>query len=181
MINPFAMKPSLVRFGVAMESPLLKDLDDLVEIRGVTRSEVLRDLVRAEVARAKIKEGAPCVASLTLVYDHHVRDLTERLTAMQHELGDAVRSTLHIHLDHDNCLEIIVLSGPGDRIRKAAERLLATRGVKQGGIEMIALPSIADSSEEAGPVHTHDGVPHRHPRSLAHKTKHSHSHEPTSK
>jgi CopG family nickel-responsive transcriptional regulator len=132
------MKDSLVRFGVAMEEPLLADLDALVAARGVTRSEVLRDLVRAEVSRANVGRGVPAVAALTLVYDHHVRDLSEKLTAMQHDLGDRVRSTLHVHLDHDNCLEVIVLSGRSDELQKVADRLLATRGVKQGGIEIIA-------------------------------------------
>src|SRR5947209_3010679 len=108
------MKDSLVRFGVAMEEPLLADLDALVAARGVTRSEVLRDLVRAEVSRSNVGRGVPAVAALTLVYDHHVRDLSEKLTAMQHDLGDRVRSTLHVHLDHDNCLEVIVLNGRSD-------------------------------------------------------------------
>ena len=152
-------KSPLVRFGVAMEANLLEDFDKIVEVRGVTRSEVLRDLVRAEVTRSRVREGAQCVASLTLVYDHHVRDLTERLTEMQHSLGEAVRSTLHIHLDSAHCLEVIILSGPADRIRRAAERLLATRGVKQGGIELIALPSLA---QPPGEVHEHGGIPHRH-------------------
>src|SRR5262249_40871430 len=69
--------PDLVRFGVAMERPLLEDFDALVTLRGVTRSELLRDLVRAEVSRTRVTQGVPAVASLTLVYDHHVRDLTE--------------------------------------------------------------------------------------------------------
>ena len=79
---------SLVRFGVAMEAPLLRAFDALVKQRGSTRSEVLRDLVRAEVTRAQVAAGAPAVAALTVVYDHHVRDLTERLTELQHALGD---------------------------------------------------------------------------------------------
>jgi CopG family nickel-responsive transcriptional regulator len=178
-------KSPLVRFGVAMEGALLEDFDRIVEARGVTRSEVLRDLVRAEITRSRVREGAQCVASLTLVYDHHVRDLTERLTEMQHALGDAVRSTLLIHLDETHCLEVIVLSGPADRIRRAAERLLATRGVKQGGIELIALPSLA---QPAGEVHEHGGVPHRHAASHeapaakktarpAKKRAHTHGHD----
>jgi CopG family nickel-responsive transcriptional regulator len=84
----------LLRFGVSMARPLLADLDVLVKARGVGRSEVLRDLVRAEVARKSIERGEPAFASLTLVYDHHVRDLTNRLTDLQHELGDQVRSTM---------------------------------------------------------------------------------------
>jgi len=133
------MKDALVRFGVAMEGSLLEELDRLVDERGGTRSELLRDLVRAEVGRARVKAGATAVAALTLVYDHHVRDLTERLTEFQHDLGDKVNSTLHVHLDHDHCLEVIVMKGPGDELKRAGEKLLATRGVKQGGMEMIAV------------------------------------------
>lgn len=133
------MADSLVRFGVAMERDLLHELDHLVEERGSTRSELLRDLVRAEVTKARVASGANAVAALTIVYDHHVRDLTEKLTEFQHALGEKVNSTLHIHLDHDHCLEVIVMRGPSVEIERAAGKLLATRGVKHGGIEIIAL------------------------------------------
>lgn len=132
------MKSELMRFGVAMEEDLLTDFDRIVEDRGVTRSELLRDLVRAEVVRARVAKGAPAVATLTLVYDHHVRELTEKLTEFQHRLGDGVRSTLHIHLDENRCLEVIVLHGRSDELKRVADRLLATRGVTHGGIEIIA-------------------------------------------
>ena len=111
------MKDALTRFGVAMEGSLLADLDALVEARGVTRSEVLRDLVRAEVSKSNVGRGVPAVAALTLVYDHHVRDLSEKLNDIQHDLGDRVRSTLHVHLDHDYCLEVIVLRGRSDELK----------------------------------------------------------------
>jgi|GEM_PF-123016 len=133
------MRDSLVRFGVAMEGSLLEEFDALVEDRGGTRSELLRDLVRAEVTRARVSSGANAVATLTLVYDHHVRDLTERLTEFQHALGEKVNSTLHVHLDHDHCLEVIVMRGPSDELKRASGKLLATRGVKHGGVEMIAI------------------------------------------
>jgi len=100
-----------VRFGVAMEASLLEEFDRVVESRGGTRSKALRDLARAAVIRSQVRRGADAVAALTLVYDHHVRDLTERLTELQHELGDRVRSTVHVHLDHDHCLEVIVMRG----------------------------------------------------------------------
>jgi CopG family nickel-responsive transcriptional regulator len=145
------MKTDLVRFGVAMDRPLLDHLDVIVGERGVTRSELLRDLVRAEVVRAQVRRGVPAYATLTLVYDHHVRDLTEKLTLVQHELGDRVRSTLHVHLDHDRCLEVIVLRGRSDELQRIAERLLATRGVKHGGIEIVT-----DASNGApNPPHPH--------------------------
>ncbi|MBS2012846.1 MAG: nickel-responsive transcriptional regulator NikR [Deltaproteobacteria bacterium] len=162
------MKETLVRFGVAMEAPLLEALDALVEERGGTRSELLRDLARAEVTRAKVLERVEAVATLTLVYDHHVRDLTERLTEFQHALGEKVRSTLHIHLDHDNCLEVIVMKGLSDELKRAADKLLATRGVKHGGIEIIAQ---APSS-----THVHDGGAHEHAHGHAHSHHHGHGH-----
>ncbi len=127
----------LVRFGVAMERDLLEDLDRLVSARGSTRSEVLRDLVRAEVGREKSRTSADAVASLTIVYDHHVRDLTEKLTELQHEMGAAVRSSMHVHLSDDYCMEVIVMHGHADELRTAADRILATRGVKRGGLELI--------------------------------------------
>lgn len=127
----------LVRFGVAMESDLLEDLDRIVTSRGSTRSEILRDLVRAEVAREKEGTSSDAVAALTVVYDHHVRDLTHKLTELQHRLKGQVRATLHVHLSADYCLEIIVMHGRADELRRTAKQVLATRGVKRGGIEVI--------------------------------------------
>jgi CopG family transcriptional regulator, nickel-responsive regulator len=154
------MKTDLVRFGVAMDKPLLDHLDVLVSDRGVTRSELLRDLVRAEVVRAQVQRGVPAHAALTLVYDHHVRDLTEKLTEVQHELGDRVRSTLHVHLDHDRCLEVIVLRGRSDELQRIAERLLATRGVKHGGIEIVTNVSEGEGERSAAHAHAH-AHPHK--------------------
>lgn len=175
------MKDTLVRFGVAMEGNLLEELDALVEERGSTRSEMLRDLVRAEVAKSRAKAGANAVASLTLVYDHHVRDLTERLTAFQHSLGDKVNSALHVHLDHDLCLEVIVLKGPADQLRDAGNKLLAVRGVKHGGMEVIALDAAKKKGAHAH-AHTHDGVTHVHthdhdPADHDHDHDHDHPHD----
>jgi len=122
------MKVPLARFGVAMEEPLLGELDLLVESRQTTRSKLLGDLARAEVMRSKLAPDSPGVMTVTLVYDHHVRELSEKLTAMQHALGDKVRSTLHVHLTHHYCLEVIVLEGRARELKLAAEQLLATRG-----------------------------------------------------
>ncbi|MCL2725392.1 MAG: nickel-responsive transcriptional regulator NikR [Polyangiaceae bacterium] len=142
----------LVRFGVAMEASLLRAFDALVKRRDSTRSEVLRDLVRAEVTRSEVAHGVPAIAALTVVYDHHVRDLTERLNELQHTLGEQVRATLHVHLDQDNCLEVTILHGPSGELRLLGERILATRGVKHGGIEVIALP---DGEHEHPHEHAH--------------------------
>lgn len=136
------MPADLIRFGVAMDADLLARFDEHVERRGyATRSEALRDLVRAELASAHVAKGGAVAATLTVVYDHHVRELTERLTEMQHDLGEHVISTLHVHLDHDHCLEVIVLRGPAPLIQAAADRILATKGVEHGKLVLTALPS----------------------------------------
>lgn len=137
---------SLTRFGVALESDLLGELDALVTQRGCTRSELLRDLARAEVGRAKVAKGVNAVATLTIVYDHHVRDLSEKLTELQHDLGEQVRATLHVHLSHDLCLEVIVMRGRSEQLHDTANKILATRGVKHGGVELI--PDVADTAHK---------------------------------
>lgn len=147
------MSDPLVRFGVAMESSLLAEFDALVEARGGTRSEALRDLARAAVTRAKVAKGVDAVATLTLIYDHHVRDLTEKLTEVQHELGEGVRSTLHVHLDHDKCLEIVVMHGRSDVLQAQADRILAMKGVLHGALELFAHRSRPSHS------HTHGAAP----------------------
>jgi CopG family transcriptional regulator, nickel-responsive regulator len=131
------MKAPLARFGVAMSAPLLAALDGLVKSRKATRSKVLGDLVRAELMRATQAPDSPAVVTLTLVYDHHTRELTEKLNAMQHELGEKVRATMHVHLSHDDCLEVIVMQGRARELMLAAERLVATRGVKHGGVDLV--------------------------------------------
>ena len=134
------MAAELVRFGVAMDSDLLARFDHRIETKGyANRSEALRDLVRADLVDAHLELGRDCIGTLTLVYDHHVRELTERLTDMQHDLGEHVISTLHVHLDHDHCLEVIVLKGPSALIQTAANRLLAAKGVEHGRLVATAL------------------------------------------
>ena len=154
------MKDPLVRFGVAIERSLLRDLDAEARKRRCTRSELLRDLARAEVGRAKAASGVEAVATLTLVYDHHVRDLSEKLTELQHSLGDDVRAAMHVHLSHDLCLEVVVMRGRSDRLAELADQILAIRGVKRGGIEIIP----AGAGGDQGQPHAHGRPhPHRHP------------------
>jgi CopG family nickel-responsive transcriptional regulator len=147
------MTNEIARFGVAMDQTLLEHFDIIVADRGVTRSGLLRDLVRAEIVRSQVARGAPAVATLTLVYDHHVRELTEKLTQFQHQLGDRVRSTLHIHLDERRCLEVIVMQGRSDDLERVADKILATRGVTHGGIEIIA--EMPTEGGGRAPMHGH--------------------------
>jgi CopG family nickel-responsive transcriptional regulator len=139
---------ALTRFGVAMESSLLAQLDELVDERQSSRSELLRDLARAEIIRALATRRVSAFASVTIVYKHHIRELSERITSVQHELGEQVRSTMHVHLDHERCLEVIVMRGRADKLQKIAEKLFATRGVLQGSIEIVADTSEPPSAHE---------------------------------
>jgi CopG family nickel-responsive transcriptional regulator len=150
-------KDKLVRFGVAMEKSLLTAFDRLVVTRGSTRSEAFRDLARAWVSRSQSGSHAPAVAALTLVYQHHVRDLSHTLTEMQHELGEKVRSAMHVHLTHELCLEVVILEGHADELQSAADRILGTRGVTHGAIEIFAMaqPAAADHGNHAD--HPHAG------------------------
>lgn len=140
------MKQELVRFGIAMEPNLLEQIDALAQGRGCTRSELLRDLARAEVVRAEVQSEVPAIAAVTLVYNHHVRELSERLTTLQHDLGDCVVSTMHVHLDHEHCLEMIAMRGPSGALSAAAEKMRATRGVTHGGIELVAESALSMSA-----------------------------------
>jgi CopG family nickel-responsive transcriptional regulator len=125
-----------------MERPLLEKFDQLVEERGyANRSEALRDLVRRELDQDAWRRGQQTVATITLVYDHHVRELTERLTEIQHDSGSLILSTLHVHLDHHHCLEVIAAKGPARVLKTLAERLLGTKGVVSGDVVAAALPA----------------------------------------
>jgi CopG family nickel-responsive transcriptional regulator len=150
-----ATKDPLVRFGVAIEGSLLKEVDALTRERGCTRSELFRDLSRAAVGRAKVRKGVEAVCTLTLVYDHHVRDLSEKLTELQHRMGEGVRAALHVHLSHDLCLEVVVMRGRSDELQAIADRMLAMRGVKQGGIEIIAGAGDGAHAHPNGHAHAH--------------------------
>ena len=130
----------LVRFGVSMEAPLLASLDAVARRRGyANRSEAIRDLVRAEQVRESWEsEKGPVVGTLTLVYDHHVRELSERLVALQHDHEDVVHSTMHVHLSHRMCLEVIVLRGKAREVQHLADRLIAAKGVRHGRLVATA-------------------------------------------
>lgn len=125
---------TLSRIGVAIESDLLEKFDQLIAHKGYTnRSEAFRDLIRDElVQKSWEKPDSLVVGTVTLVYDHHVRMLSEKLTDIQHESFHHVLSTLHVHLDHDNCLEVLVLKGKASVVRRMADALISTKGVKHG-------------------------------------------------
>ena len=170
-------KDSLVRFGIAMEPSLIAEIDKLAEARGCNRSELLRDLARAEVGRSSLQDRVRAFAAVTLVYNHHVRELSEKLTALQHDLGDQVRSTMHVHLDREHCLEVIVMRGRADELKTAAGRMLATRGVLQGGAEYVVEDTLALSGSGRRTA-AHD---HHHDHDHEHADPHEHVHAPAPK
>jgi CopG family nickel-responsive transcriptional regulator len=124
----------LSRIGVAIDSGLLDKFDRLIGQRGYTnRSEAFRDLIRDElVEKTWESPDSQVIGTVTLVYDHHVRLLNEKLTGIQHDFHHAILSTLHVHLDHDNCLEVLVVRGRSADVRKVADALISTKGVKHG-------------------------------------------------
>jgi CopG family nickel-responsive transcriptional regulator len=124
----------LSRIGVAIDSELLDKFDRLIGQRGYTnRSEAFRDLIRDElVEKTWESPDSVVVGTVTLVYDHHVRLLNEKLTSIQHDHHHAILSALHVHLDHDNCLEVLVVRGRASEVRKVADALISMKGVKHG-------------------------------------------------
>jgi CopG family transcriptional regulator, nickel-responsive regulator len=130
----------LARFSVSMEAELLARFDDLLARRGApSRSEAIRDLVReALVAAAWADPEAEVVGTVTLVYDHHQHELAHQLTDLQHQHGDLVTCATHVHMEHNLCLEAIILRGRAAAVRTLAETLIATRGVKHGQLSCTA-------------------------------------------
>lgn len=131
---------SLNRIGVAIDADLLEKFDRLIGQRGYTnRSEAFRDMIRdALVQQEWERPDSPVVGTVTLVYNHHVRLLSEKLTDMQHDHHQHILSTLHVHLDHDNCLEVLVVRGKAGMVKRIADALISTKGVKHGRLTITA-------------------------------------------
>ena len=124
----------LTRFGVSLDEELLEPFDALCAVKGYSnRSEAIRDLIRkALVVEEWQQADGQGAGTLTLVYDHHKNDLARRLTQMQHDEHDIIIATLHVHLDHHNCLEVLILKGEAARVRALADKLISCKGVKHG-------------------------------------------------
>jgi CopG family nickel-responsive transcriptional regulator len=129
----------LIRFGVSLEKGLLARFDRyLRKNKWASRSDALRDLIRAELVKQEWAEGDDVAGAVTLIYDHHRKDLLGRLTDLQHDYQHVVLSTQHVHLDHDHCLEIIAVKGRPEDIRRLAGTLRTIRGVMHGTLTMSA-------------------------------------------
>jgi CopG family transcriptional regulator, nickel-responsive regulator len=130
----------LTRFSISLDERLLHDFDRLIKRKGYTnRSEAIRDLIRDNLVREQWETGtAEAVGTITLVYSHETRELTDKLTDLQHHHYDCVVSTLHVHLDAHHCLEVMVVRGKAAELKKIADRLIGTRGVKHGTFSATA-------------------------------------------
>lgn len=155
------------RVTVTIDDELDAELDRFIRARGyASRSEAIRDLARSGLQQAAVEMGGarPCVAALVYMYDHEARDLPKRLTRDFHHHNDLAQTTLHLHLDHDNCMEVTVLKGRGSDVQEFADRIIAERGVRHGRV--VYLPAAGGHGHNGGdrhrPAHRH-GPTTRHP------------------
>jgi CopG family transcriptional regulator, nickel-responsive regulator len=139
------------RLTITIDDDLVAEVDQFIEEHGyVNRSEAIRDLVRSglQASGSKVQGNRDCIATLSYVYDHAARELPKRLTKEFHAHHDLAQATLHVHIDHDSCLEVTVLKGRGSDVRAFADHVIAERGVRHGHIVVMPI-------EPAEHVHAH--------------------------
>jgi CopG family nickel-responsive transcriptional regulator len=149
------------RITITIDDELLGTVDGLMASKGyASRSEALRDMIRSAATHEQaLADQTPCVAVLDYVYDHETRALAQRLTGTLHDHHDLTVAGMHVHLDHDTCLEVSVLRGPVREVRRVADRLTAQRGVRHANLHMVPVVVTHDDHAHAG-----RGVPHMHTR-----------------
>jgi len=136
---------SLFRFGVSLERTLIDKFDRYIREKNYTnRSEALRDLIRQELIKKEWVEGDEVAGAITLIYDHHRKDLLNKITDIQHKFQKLIISTQHVHLDHDNCLEIVAVRGESGGVQRLADTLRSIKGVKHGTLSMSSTGSHID-------------------------------------
>ena len=128
------MTEKITRFGVSIEPDLIQKFDKMIRKEGYTnRSEAIRDLIRKNLITEKNKNpNEEAIGTLTMIYDHHVGRLTDRLLNLQHDHTKEILLTTHVHIDHHNCLEVLVLKGTIGNIQKLADNIKALKGIKHG-------------------------------------------------
>lgn len=149
------------RLTISVDDDLADTFDQLVARKGyLNRSEAFRDLVRKALDEAELAPGRAqwCVATVSYVYDHHERQLSNRLTQIQHRHHNVALATLHVHLDHENCLETVVLKGRMGDVRATAEGMIAQTGVRHGSVHLVPVEIHDDGHHQPGHSHIH---PHR--------------------
>lgn len=150
----------LIRFGISIDADLLAKFDAQITDKGYgNRSEAIRDLIRDNLVKKEWETDSEIIGTITLLYDHHTRDLSQNMTHIQHSVPGEIRSVLHIHLDHHNCLEVLVVQGPGHVVQSLADQLISLRGVKHGKLTATttgALISAKTGHHAKGQEHSHD-------------------------
>ncbi len=127
----------LKRFSVSLKENLLADFDKFIRrCQYSNRSEAVRDLIRKALVQREWEADKNVIGVITLVYDHHQNQLQETITQLQHDFHKYIISTTHVHMDQDNCLEVIIIRGKALEVRELSERLIATKGVKNGDLAM---------------------------------------------
>jgi CopG family nickel-responsive transcriptional regulator len=157
--------PRAVRFTVSLEPELLEQLDEFLSLRGYdNRSQGIRNIVRARFVQDEWERGdQPTAATVSLVYDHHQREILDRLASAQHEHLDKIVSSTHVHLDHDNCLEVLILRGKAGALREFGNRLIATRGVLHGAMTFSTTRAeLVEPATRERRGHSHDHGSHEH-------------------
>jgi CopG family nickel-responsive transcriptional regulator len=123
----------LTRFGVSIPDSLLGDFDRLIALKGYqNRSEAIRDLIRDSLVQEEWKSGQETVGTIAIVYDHHTRELSKILTDLQHNFFKFIISTIHVHLDAHHCMEVLIVKGKSDDLKRISDRLIGIKGVKHG-------------------------------------------------
>ena len=127
----------IIRFGISLEKALLANFDNLIKRRKYTnRSEAIRDLIRQELLKKELEEDREIAGAITFIYDHHQRDLLNKIIDVQHDHQDIIQSSQHIHLDHHNCLEIVAVKGKPRMVSSLADTLKALKGVRHGSLSV---------------------------------------------
>ena len=153
------------RITISLEPELADGFHHLIARRGYrNRSEAVRDLIRRELGELRLGEAPQqsCVGSLTYVFNHHERSLAARLTETQHRHHDLALSTTHVHLDHDHCLETVILRGPAEQVQRFAETVMAEPGVRHGRLHLVPVDEHREQHAPGG----HGGQRHSHYRPL---------------
>ncbi len=130
---------SLLRFGISMPTELSAKFDLLIKKKKYSnRSEAIRDLIRRFLIEDEIINDGEVIGVVSILYNHHQRELSEKLTTVQHEYHHLVLSAMHIHLDHDHCVEVIIMQGLSQEVKNLADTLIATKGVKHGSLNITS-------------------------------------------
>lgn len=138
----------LKRFGVSIEEELLEKFDELNKNRYSNRSEAIRDLIRTRLLKEEYhREDRLVIGSLTLFYEHHHQGLTEKMTEIQHNDHHLFRSNLHIHLDHDYCLEVIIVKGKYQELKDVSQKLIGLKGVKHGQLTVASTEEVNNNEQ----------------------------------